>query len=277
MWPNKPAPDHLVISTFYRAQNIPVSATNAEVQEWLKDLNWTAKPIKKVSRGDWIIGSGSEPPTSTCFFNGSLVIISRDQPKTKERDSVVVSGKVQFSKTDVKDGSKAPDPWQTQGSPWDHYKPTTPVQNQPSLKLVSQPVVRSVDAPTAAKLADQEKRIEDLGRQIQDIQKDVSSKHASLVDVVNKNQTTNQKNISDLNLGLSKRIDQQEISTKGQFAAVQMAIQSSQQAQEEQFRALRELLTKNVSEPRKAPRTERHSTPGASPDASDSEIAKNRN
>ena len=277
LWPHKPAPDHLTISTFFRAQNIPVSATNAEVQEWLKDLNWTAKPIKKVSRGDWIIGSGSDPPTSTCFFNGSLVIISRDQPKTKERDSVVVSGKVQFSKVDVKDGSRAPDPWQTHGSPWDHYKPTTPVQNQPPMKLIPNPVARTVDAPTAAKLADQEKRIEDLGRQIQDIHKDVSSKHANLVEVVKNNQNANQKNLNDLNLGLTKRIDQQENSTKSQFAAVQMAIQSSQQAQEEQFRALRELLTKNVSEPRKAPRTDRKNTPGASPDASDSEITKGGN
>ena len=276
LWPHKPAPDHLIINTFFRAQNIPVSATNAEVGEWLKDLQWVAKPIKKVSRGDWIIGSGSEPPTSTCFFNGSLVIITKDQPKTKERNSVVVSGKVKFGQSNVDNdnGSKQHDPWQTQGSPWDNYRPTTTGPVQQPLKLVSTPVTRTVDAPTAAKLADQEKRIEDLGRQIQDIQKDVTSKHSKLVDVVNKNQSTNEKNLRDLNSGLTKRIDQQEISSKSQFAAVQMAIQSSQQAQEEQFKALRDLLTKNTSEPRKAPRTDRKQTPGASPDQSGDEKSK---
>ena len=278
LWPSKPAPDHMVINTFFRAQNIPVSATNTEVSEWLKDIEWTAKPIKKVSRGDWIIGSGSEPPTSTCFFNGSLVIITKDQPKNKERDSVVVSGRVQFTNkpTEQDKGMKPHDPWQTQGSPWDHYKPTTAVPTPP-MKLVANPVARSVDAPTAARLADQEKRIEDLGRQIQDIHKNVTAKHTKIVEVVKQNQKTSEKSLNDINVGLNNRIDQQESSTKSQFAAVQMAIQSSQQAQDEQFRALRELLTKSIPDSRKAPRTDRKRTPGASPDGSDDETVKNGN
>lgn len=282
LWPHKPAPEHLVINKFFRAQNIPVSATNAEVGEWLKDLAWTAKPIKKVSRGDWIIGSGSEPPTSTCYFNGSMVIITCDQPKSKPNESVVVSGKVRYTPKDANSASsdkanRQQDPWQTQGSPWDGYRPTTSAPTPGSLKLVSTPVTRVVDAPTAAKLADQDKRIEDLGRQIQDMQKDVETKHAKIVDVVKKNQTINEKNVHDLNVGLSKRIDQQETTTKNQFNAVHMAIQSSQQAQEEQFRALRELLTKSVADPRKAQKTDRKNTPGASPEGSDDEMKQVRN
>lgn len=43
-------PPHLHVKKLFRAQNMPQSLTAAELNQWIGELSWAAKAIKKVNR-----------------------------------------------------------------------------------------------------------------------------------------------------------------------------------------------------------------------------------
>ena len=134
--PEVNTPYDLAANLYFFLDKAPLSSGKAEIQSFLKELQWPALAIRQTKPRQWLIGASQQPPRITILVEHGTMLIRERSPKRKGK------GK-----------SQAPNSWLLAGA---RAKPA-PQQAQ----LFVQPSVSmQVDTPSSSAMSEVEDRLQ---------------------------------------------------------------------------------------------------------------------
>ena len=169
--PGVSPPVQLTCLHFAKLAPTPIGAMYDEVQAWLIEVDWPAKPVKPIGSDAWMIGSEVRFESEWASWNNQLILLTWFPPKNRSDNKVVVAGmsskkqEVHHQKNPQQDESKQNDPWAdyvySSGRVLDIDKKTTEVS-----KTVSA-VPRTVTGPIEDRFQKQDSQITELKSTLQ--------------------------------------------------------------------------------------------------------------
>lgn len=251
---------------------MPATLTQTELRDWLSGLEWESKPIKRLTTGVWLVGAAESPPRNACQCNSQVVLIEPVQSRARQASTQpVIAGKLVVPPKQ-KGEPAGPDPLQ-ENDAWAQFRQ----KHGMSMGLqdpVKAPVQRDIEGPTASRLNDQDKKIEQMQQRLEVVAK-MQQEHATKVsqtfEEVRQHSIQQDQKINMIDKNMQEGFCQQQKQQEQQMVAVKAAIESATKANEDQFKVLRDMLLKSnagKTEPRKASKT----VPGSSPLDSDREM-----
>ena len=92
--PGVTVPLQLVCVHFAKLAPTPIGATHDQVQEWLKEIAWKAKPVKPLGSSAWMIGAPEKFEATWASWNNQSLLLTWFPPKNLQEQKVVVAGGV---------------------------------------------------------------------------------------------------------------------------------------------------------------------------------------
>ncbi len=169
--PGTELPMQLTCVHFAKIAPTPIGAMHDEVQAWLIEVDWQAKPIKPIGSDAWMIGAPVRFEANWASWNNQLLLLTWFPPKGQSNPKVVVAGNA---------GKKPDSQWNDQpqiedsGSidPWANYIHSTgrsldcEKKGNELTKAVSA-VPRSITGPIEERFQKQDSQISDLKSTLQ--------------------------------------------------------------------------------------------------------------
>ena len=271
LFPDVAVPDQIKVTQVFRVQGLPPNVTNTEIKTWIEQLGWEAKPIRRVAHGVWLVGGSKMPDQETCTFNGNVVMISLVDRRDTSTSNPVIVGKALFTSDKPPVGNTLVDDFK---DPWAAYRrinPATP--SQPSVVSPQHTVSRTTDGPTTTKLQEQDAKIASLGNRLDALQKKLSDETQDVKHMIHESEKAHKGDLQQLAHTVDQKLNSHEKDMNQRFSSLQATIEAGKQSQDEQFRLLRDMLSKTVAAPanhtRKAQKTGDGVSPGLSRQQSD--------
>ena len=115
--PGMTVPLQMACVHFAKLAPTPLGASHEQVQKWLTEIRWEAKPVKPLGSSAWMIGAPEKFEATWASWNNQLLLLSWFPPKNSHEQKIVVAGSVK-PKMNASDGTKpaemnrlSPDPW----------------------------------------------------------------------------------------------------------------------------------------------------------------------
>ena len=274
LFPDVAVPDQIKVTQVFRVQGLPPNVTNTEIKTWIEQLGWEAKPIRRVAHGVWLVGGSKMPDQETCTFNGNVVMISLVDRRDTSTSNPVIVGKALFTSDKPPVGNTLVDDFK---DPWAAYRrinPATP--SQPSVVSPQHTVSRTTDGPTTTKLQEQDAKIASLGNRLDALQKKLSDETQDVKHMIHESEKAHKGDLQQLAHTVDQKLNSHEKDMNQRFSSLQATIEAGKQSQDEQFRLLRDMLSKTVAAPanhtRKAQKTGDGVSPGLSRQQSDADM-----
>ena len=211
------------------------------------------------------------PDQETCTFNGNVVMISLVDRRDTSTSNPVIVGKALFTSDKPPVGNTLVDDFK---DPWAAYRrinPATP--SQPSVVSPQHTVSRTTDGPTTTKLQEQDAKIASLGNRLDALQKKLSDETQDVKHMIHESEKAHKGDLQQLAHTVDQKLNSHEKDMNQRFSSLQATIEAGKQSQDEQFRLLRDMLSKTVAAPanhtRKAQKTGDGVSPGLSRQQSD--------
>eukprot|EP00438_Fugacium_kawagutii_P013168 Skav223274 [mRNA] locus=scaffold3424:172965:177320:+ [translate_table: standard] len=261
--PSKDMPSSVQVQKVFRAQNLPSNITIVEIRQWLENIGWKAKPMKKLSHSIWLIGADGDPPQTSLVLNDNVILLTQQMKKPEAITPILAGRPIAQSRAnahETKGDGPITDAWAT-------WKLNHPGQTafQSSTPAPSVPP-RQTEGPVNTKFAEQDAKIETLTRRLDDLNQQFQNDTQSLRQDFHKTVQHQENQISQFAKQVENRLVQQTTETDSKFHTLQAAVDQGRKAQEEQFEILRTMLLQNVNSSRKAAKTDGTTTPGGKDD-----------
>ena len=169
--PGLEPPMQLTCVHFAKIAPTPIGAMFDEVQAWLIEVDWPAKPIRPLGSDAWMIGASTRFEADWASWNNQLLLLTWFPPKNRHDSKVVVAGshpksaESQPSSAPSSSDSLQSDPWamyfQNSGRTLDVDKK----QNDP-VKMMSS-VPRTITGPIEDRFQKQDSQILELKSSLQ--------------------------------------------------------------------------------------------------------------
>lgn len=118
--PGMTVPLQMTCTYFAKLAPTPLGASHDQVQTWLKEINWMAKPVKPLGSSAWMIGAPEKFEATWASWNNQLLLLTWFPPKNSHEQKVVVAGAVK-PKPIAADGGKSNEISRLHTDPWANY------------------------------------------------------------------------------------------------------------------------------------------------------------
>lgn len=257
--PQKDVPTSVKVQMMYKAQNMPCNMTVVELRQWLTSINWQAKPLKKLSHATWLIGANAAPSQSTYVLNDHAILLTALEKRVNV-ETPILAGRPSTLKRPIEVESKQEGQVVDAWAAWKLKHPgQTAFQQQP----VSAAPPRAVEGPVTTRLSEQDAKFEQLARDFETMKAEVQADKKEVRQAL--------QNQSDQLAQFSQAVDQRfqanATENTNRFGSLQMAVDAGRQAQDEQFKIIRDMLmSANLAGSRKTSKTDGTTTPGGKDD-----------
>ena len=85
-------PKQMQCNHFARLTPTPVGASQEEVQAWLLEVSWEARPIKPLGSHSWLIGAETRFQGTFAMWNDQMLILTWLPPRNRVSEKVIVAG-----------------------------------------------------------------------------------------------------------------------------------------------------------------------------------------
>lgn len=257
--PKREVPTSVRVQNLFKAQNLPNNITIIELRKWLESIQWVAKPLKKLTHTSWLLGSDGAPPQLTYVFNDNVVLLTQMERKQGAQTPVLAGKPIATSRA----SDAVPKPDNQVPDAWAQWKLKHPGQNAVYPNQPPAQQTRSVDGPVNAKLSEQDAKIEQLSRNLESLQNQVQNDNQAVRHEVQNQADQFQK----FTAAVDQRLAAQAAETTNKFSSLQVAVDAGRQAQDEQFKILRDMLMNaNPASARKGHKADGNTTPGGKDD-----------
>lgn len=168
-------PKPMQCNHFAKLTPTPIGASQEEVQAWLTEVAWEARPIKPLGSRSWLIGAADRFTGTFAVWNDQMLILTWLPPRTRASERIVVSGAPVSSQQSLKHESGGPrdaifetDPWAQYHSGvknGEHVVKSNDSGSKPS--NVSNAIARAPPGPIEERFKIQDQQISELKSSIQ--------------------------------------------------------------------------------------------------------------
>eukprot|EP00438_Fugacium_kawagutii_P004014 Skav222474 [mRNA] locus=scaffold242:88767:93158:+ [translate_table: standard] len=243
-FPDRDVPKQVRVQQLFKILNIPIGFTHTEVGKWLEGLTWAAKAIKRLGAGTWLVGAEKEPPQQACLCNGQVVIVQKIEAKRNNQNRQVLVGTPIPPKDTKQSKLGNANEVMLADDAWANYRAQKGLKASPQ-ELAKNQAPRDIEGPTAARLTAQDQKIDQISKKLAEFESKTNDaiKQTNIgVDkmvIAAQEQTTK---IERVEKRVEQKIKNYQQKTDQQLTAVQSAIAAATQANQDQFRVLREML-----------------------------------
>eukprot|EP00438_Fugacium_kawagutii_P033816 Skav235825 [mRNA] locus=scaffold1931:61956:66332:- [translate_table: standard] len=243
-YPDKDMPKQIRVQMLFKIFNIPVSFTHQEVGKWLEGLTWNAKAIKRLGAGTWLIGAEVAPPQQTCLCNGQVVLVQKVEAKHANKSGQVLVGTPIAAREPTQSKEKVVGEQVPIDDAWAAFRANRGMVDNiadPSKKSLP----REVEGPTATRLSAQDQKIEIMTKKLAEFETKtndaIQQTNANVDKLIGVAKEQGEK-IDQMDKRVDQKLKNHQQKTDQQLNSFHSAIQASNQANQDQFRVLREML-----------------------------------
>ena len=181
-------------------------------------MNWTVRPLRCLSPGQWLLGAQGPPPSGLLSINQQVVLIQTVEPRATQRP-IVQAGKLSRALPSGSAAAETEDPL-TANDPWRTY--LSSVGRAPAAPTAA----RTLDPPNQQRYDLQEVRLQKLEAGLDEVRRG----HTAMAQQLSSTQTAVQQQVEQVKGDLSSfaRDFQQQLQAN---AEAQRQAQVSHQAQ----------------------------------------------
>ena len=179
----KPLPPDVEVKSKWTLQGAPASAVATEVQEWLSQLKWKARVLKRLRVGVWLIGAASEPPYEGPYSINLQPVLLIKREEADVPTSTVVAGSYSRSHPAASSSDKQDGDILQIHDPWARFPRPQPVSSDASTKMCHDRIDQlQKDLGTLTeKVQQQDLNLQtEVGQLRTDVSRDLASTKASL-------------------------------------------------------------------------------------------------
>eukprot|EP00439_Symbiodinium_sp_Y106_P041245 s380_g5.t1 len=216
--PNQAAPPKVEVTGLYKLLSAPPQLRSADIQDWAQKMNWTVRPLRCLSPGQWLLGAQGPPPSGLLSINQQVVLIQTVEPRATQRP-IVQAGKLSRALPSGSAAAETEDPL-TANDPWRTY--LSSVGRAPAAPTAA----RTLDPPNQQRYDLQEVRLQKLEAGLDEVRRG----HTAMAQQLSSTQTAVQQQVEQVKGDLSSfaRDFQQQLQAN---AEAQRQAQVSHQAQ----------------------------------------------
>ena len=153
--PGEPIPAQEPIEKVIKVQPMPPGATHSEIEKWIHNLQWPARPLKSLSGTVWLLGVTDKKWVVPAFttWNEQAVMIREVQPKTMPSRNPIVAGRPPQMPTVHAQQQPPEDPWMA-------YRVQHKIETAPSARPNHMP--RQTEGPVEERFNKQQKQLDEM-------------------------------------------------------------------------------------------------------------------
>lgn len=145
-------PKQMQCNHFAKLTPTPVGASQEEVQAWLVEVSWEARPIKPLGSKSWLIGAENRFAGTFAMWNDQMLILTWLPPKNRVAEKVILAGAPALISQANKTDSSVPRDEIFEQDPWAQYQSrSSNVANEGLNKGMELDSHKSKNVPVAAR------------------------------------------------------------------------------------------------------------------------------
>ena len=233
--PSDPPKSTMPVQMLFKVEPLPVGTTPTALCAWAESLKWKVKVLKLLGRQAALVGANVPPPFQHMSINDKPVLIRQIKSRKGEglKSNIVAGPKPQIQRTQetekFAEGRLLSDPWA-------QYLGGSASTSPSVTSHASNPVQRSVDAPTAARFTAIEERLakfEGVASNIVAEQKNMAQDFQKQEAAVQEKLNIMDKKISGMNASFTKSME----------STIQNAMVSQERKLDSKFQELINMMT----------------------------------